>query len=204
MSILIIDYGLCNLDSIKRAIEECGGDSFISSESTQAASADKLIIPGVGNFKDAMMRMDTSGWVDSIRHEVINNRIPILGICLGMQLLSTYGDEGGGCNGLALIPGKVIKLAPNIPLERIPHVGWNQVEQVANSPLFENIANCKDFYFVHSYHFVPESAASIIGVTPYCGKFASVIQKDHIYGTQFHPEKSQRSGFQMLKNFINL
>jgi len=204
MKTLIIDYGLCNLDSVKRAVEECGGNPVVELDPQAASIAEKLILPGVGNFYDAMQRLRTSGWYEILQKEVLENKIPILGICLGMQLLATYGEEGGGIDGLGFVKGKVIKLIPETSDIRIPHIGWNEVRHYGNSILFKEIPSNKDFYFVHSYHFVAEEKETIIAMTPYCGQFVSAVESKNIFGVQFHPEKSQRVGFQLLKNFIHL
>ena len=204
MKTLIVDYGLCNLDSVKRATEECSGMPFVSDDPNTIKKADRIILPGVGNYSDAMQRIKSTGWYDAIRDEVIKYEIPILGICLGMQLLSTFGYEGSQGAGLDLIHGEVIRLAGCSPETKIPHVGWNDVVHNDNSLLFKGIPSTKDFYFVHSYHFVPENSDEILAITPYCGGFVSAIGKGTIFGVQFHPEKSQRYGFQLIKNFLSI
>jgi len=204
MNTIIIDYGLCNLDSVKRAVEECGGKTIITDQPDLAKQASKIFLPGVGNFLEGIQRLKRTGWYDVLRKEVVENGIPLLGICLGMQLLASYGEEGGGSEGLQLIPGKVVKLRARSNSDRIPHVGWNEVYQRRNSPLFEGIHAGKDFYFVHSYHFIPEDSGDTTATTPYCGGFASAVNKGNVYGVQFHPEKSQRVGFALIRNFLGL
>jgi glutamine amidotransferase len=204
MKTLIVDYGLCNLDSVRRATEECGGIPFVSGDPNTMKKADRIILPGVGNYSDAMQRIKSSGWYNAIRNEVIKYEIPILGICLGMQLLSTSGYEGNQAGGLDLIHGEVIRLAGCSPETKIPHVGWNEVVHTDNSLLFKGIPNSKDFYFVHSYHLVPENSEEILATTPYCGGFVSAIRKGSIFGVQFHPEKSQYYGLQLIKNFLSI
>lgn len=204
MSIVIVDYGMSNLGSIYRALEECGALNVVISEDPETLkSADRIILPGVGSFSDGMKKLADGGWVDVIRNEVLQNNIPILGICLGMQLLATTGVEGGMSLGLDLISGDVMKLIPNETKERIPHVGWNEVNYQKTNVLFDNIQSGTDFYFVHSYHFVPENINSVIATTPYCGNVVSAININNIFGTQFHPEKSTPSGFTLIKNFLN-
>ncbi|MFH0909121.1 MAG: imidazole glycerol phosphate synthase subunit HisH [bacterium] len=200
--IVIVDYGFCNLDSVLRAVQECGGDAVVSDDPRSAATAGKLILPGVGSFAEAMKSIRALGWDDTLRREVAQNGIPLLGICLGMQLLATRGTEGGDSDGLGLVPGRVVRLTRTTPDLRIPHVGWNEVEQRRPSPLFEGIADHKDFYFVHCFHFVPDHNEDILGTTAYGEDFVSVVGRGIVVGTQFHPEKSLRTGFALLRNFI--
>ncbi|MFA4876158.1 MAG: imidazole glycerol phosphate synthase subunit HisH [Methanoregula sp.] len=202
MKITIIDYGMGNLQSIATALEHCKATVTISNNSDDIFCADKLILPGVGAFADGMQNLCSCGLDRVVREAVIDYKIPILGICLGMQLLADTGIEGGDILGLGLISGDVIKLYPSNPRERIPHVGWNEVYYPKSNSLFTQIPEGSDFYFVHSYHFVPKSASSIIGVTPYCDRFVSAINERHIWGVQFHPEKSSVLGLTLINNFL--
>ena len=205
MQIVIIDYGMSNLGSITNALGECGGENVIVSDDPRKLKvATHIILPGVGSFKDGIDNLVKSGFKDAIRDAVCQDNIPILGICLGMQLLADKGFEGGEVEGLGLIPGIVDRLKPASKSQRIPHVGWNEVSITKSSSLFAGIPTGTDFYFVHSYHFIVKNEANVLATTPYCGSFTSAVGKNNIYGTQFHPEKSQRPGFQLLKNFINL
>ncbi len=204
MRILIIDYGMSNLASVKRAVEECGVNPIVSSYPKDLTLAEKIILPGVGSFKDGMNNINSRGWTEALLNIVNKYKIPVLGICLGMQLLADIGYEGGVVSGLGLIPGKVTKLNNNKVNERIPHIGWNEINIIRNSPLLQDIPSNADFYFDHSYHFKTKNQNDIIATTPYCGKFSSIIGKKHIYGVQFHPEKSMPLGFKLLKNFIDL
>ena len=201
--IAIIDHGLCNLDSIARATEECGGEPFITDDPVRITEAQRIILPGVGAFPDAMRNLRAKGLDAALRKEVMDNKVPLLGICLGMQLLATRGFEVTETEGLGLIPGEVRKLEPKSG-ERIPHIGWDEVSYPRESDLFAGIPERKDFYFVHSFVFVPKDPAIIIGACDYGGGFAASIQYGNIHATQFHPEKSQRVGFQLLKNFLSL
>ena len=203
MAIIIIDYGLSNLGSIKRSLEECGADVFVSNNSEDIKTAEKIILPGVGSFADGMKNLTADGWHLAIKKEVLENKIPILGICLGMELLASKGTEGGINKGLNLIPGVVMPLTPSVKKERIPHVGWNDVNHKESNILFKDIPSGKDFYFVHSYQFIADDDDDVIATTPYCGGIVSAINKDNIWGTQFHPEKSIPVGFKILRNFIN-
>lgn len=139
-----------------------------------------------------------------LTEEVVNKRIPFLGICLGMQLLATKGWEGEETNGLGWIEGEVKRLECHDRNERIPHIGWNEVIFTQGSPLFDGMVSGKDFYFVYSYQLLCRKEQDVLSRTPYCGDFVSAVARDHIFGVQFHPEKSQRVGFQVIKNFLAL
>jgi len=199
---LIVDYGMGNLGSVKRALEECGADVIISDDPAACEQVDHIVLPGVGAFADGMAALTDCGWINPLRTATQKNRIPLLGICLGMQLLADQGFEGGETIGLGLIPGKVSRLVADAPEIRIPHVGWNEVNHVGIHPLFDGIPTGMDFYFVHSYHFLPANAADVLASTPYCGSFISAVALGAVFGVQFHPEKSSRAGFQLLKNFL--
>lgn len=200
----IVDYGLCNLDSIARAVEECGGAPLVSTLSSDLDSASRIILPGVGSYARAMGNLRQSGLDQSLRKQVRDNQVPLLAICLGMQLLSTKGFEGGETDGLDLIQGEVRPLRPFGDDVRIPHVGWNEVEPVKNSKLFTGITGRRDFYFVHSYHFVCSNPADVLAITSYAGGFNSAVGRNNIMGVQFHPEKSQDAGFLLLRNFLSM
>lgn len=202
MSVLIIDYGMGNLGSIRRSLEECGAKVLLSDDPRSLRSAVCAVLPGVGAFADGMKNLEEKGWIPAIREEVVAKGIPLLGICLGMQLLAGVGNEGGKRAGLGLIAGEARRLEPEEPGVRIPHVGWNEVHAVRPSPLFEGIPEGTDFYFVHGYHLVPADAGHLLATTPYCGGFASAVASGSVYGVQFHPEKSGRSGFGLLRNFL--
>ncbi|MEG5015066.1 MULTISPECIES: imidazole glycerol phosphate synthase subunit HisH [unclassified Microcoleus] len=202
--VVITDYGMGNLDSVARAVQECGGHPVISQKAEDFQEAHYIILPGVGAFATGMNHLCASGLNEILHEQVINQGIPFLGICLGMQLLATKGWEGGETQGLGWIDGEVKRLEPDLPDIRIPHVGWNEVMFNKPSPLLDGITTGKDFYFVHSYHFLCKHPQKAIAHTPYCGNFVSAVNKDNIFGVQFHPEKSQRLGFQVLKNFLSL
>ena len=201
-NVCIVDHGLCNLDSIARAVEECGATPHITSRAEDLRRCDRLILPGVGAFGRAMENLRRDGLDDAIRAERERRRLPVLGICLGMQLLAEASEEGGESRGLGLIPGRVLRLKRVAPRERVPHVGWNEIEIVASHPLLAGLPSGSNFYFVHSYHLSCAQKASVLAQTPYCGRFASVVAQDDVMGVQFHPEKSQRAGFQVLRNFL--
>jgi glutamine amidotransferase len=203
MKVLIIDYGMSNLGSVRRAVEECGGEPVVSDNPADLDVAERIILPGVGAFADGMANLNAAGWPDKLRETLANPEIQLLGICLGMQLLATTGFENGVTPGLNLIPGEVVKLQSILNAERIPHVGWNEVHFLKEHSLLEKISNKTDFYFVHSYHFQTIESADAIATTPYCGGFSSVVGRGNVLGAQFHPEKSSRPGFQILRNFIH-
>jgi glutamine amidotransferase len=202
MSVLIIDYGMSNLGSVKRAFEECGADVFVSANPADSENASHIVLPGVGAFADGMAALNCSGWAAKLRTLGANGKLPILGICLGMHLLADVGFEGGETSGLGLISGKIVRLQADCETTRIPHVGWNELQHDSSNVLLVDIPCGADFYFVHSYHFIVENPTNIIATTPYCDSFASVVSKGNVFGTQFHPEKSARHGFQLIRNFL--
>ena len=206
MRVLVVDYGMSNLGSIRRALEECGGDVTISQTPSALTDASSVVLPGVGAFGDGARRLRESGWREAL-HASVGRGIPLLGICLGMQLLATRGFEGEESEGLDIIPGEVRRMIPLTPGERLPHVGWNELRKTPEgerSPLLAGIPDASDFYFVHSYHFAPESISDTAARTPYCGGFSSVLARGRCFGVQFHPEKSGHYGFQLLRNFLSV
>ena len=203
MLVLIIDYGMGNLGSVRRSFEECGADVQILKDPQEFNGASRVVLPGVGSFKDGMEHLENRGWVDFINW-MIEEKLPLLGICLGMQLLAEKGYEGGQVPGLGVIGGEVVRMDPQSDEERIPHVGWDDVCVTQSTPLFSDIPNESDFYFVHSYHFVPVCEDRIIATTPYCGGVVSAVQKNNVFGVQFHPEKSSKSGRKLLENFLKV
>jgi len=204
-NVAIVDYGVGNLDSVRRAIEECGGRPMLVDRAEGLRSADRIILPGVGAFATGMANLQERGLDEALREEVLGNGVLILGLCLGMQLLATSGWEGGTeTKGLQWIEGEVRRLAPPDPAARVPHVGWNEVRFVRPSALFREVPEGRDFYFVHSYHMVCANPRDIVAETPYGSPFVSAVAKNNIYGVQFHPEKSQRVGFKVIRNFVEL
>lgn len=202
-SVAIIDYGLCNLDSVARSIEKCGSTPVITDNRKDLDVATHIILPGVGSFPKAINNIRERSIDRYLEEQIIDNRVPFLGICLGMQLLADTGFENHKTEGLGFISGEVIPLTPSGEDTRIPHVGWNEVLQVSDHPLFKGIEVGRDFYFLHSYHFCPSCKDDILAYTPYAGQFVSAVTKDNIHGVQFHPEKSQKAGFAMFKNFLS-
>ncbi len=204
METAIIDYGMGNLLSVQRAFEKCGSDAVIIDNPLELRDAERIVLPGVGAFPDAMDNLRKNGWIEELTRAVLEKETPILGICLGMQLLADKGYEVRECDGLGYIPGEIIRFTQTQEKERIPHVGWNEILKREDSPLFDGIADGTNYYFVHSYHFRVANEENIATVTPYCGEFVSSVIKDNIVGTQFHPEKSQKAGFKLIKNFLSM
>ena len=198
--VAIIDYGLCNLDSIQRAVEVCGGETVLAQTPDDLAACDRMILPGVGSFARAMENLRATGFADALADLVETDGIPLLGICLGMQLLAQTGSEGGESEGLGLLQGSVKRLSPARG-ERVPHMGWNDVTPPAPSPLFDGIEPETDFYFVHSYH-LESPADEILATVDYCGTIVAAAGRDNVMAVQFHPEKSQEDGFHLLRNFL--
>jgi len=201
--VAIVDYGMCNLDSVGRAVEECGGEAIVTDQASDIEAADRIILPGVGAFPDAMRNLTELGLHKVLEEQVLGEQAPFLGICLGMQLLASVGFEGDETEGLGWIDGDVRRFVPTNG-ERVPHMGWNEIVPAPNSPLFAGIDPGTDFYFVHSYHYVCRSDDDVAATTPYCGGFTSAVARGNVFAVQFHPEKSQRSGFQVLRNFLTL
>ena len=201
--VAIVDTHLCNLDSIARAVEECGGEPQVMDDPSSLDGAGRIILPGVGAFPEAMDYLRRSGMDKALTDAVINKGTPFLGICLGMHLMAETGTEVTAAKGLGWIPGEVCRLEPEEG-ERIPHIGWNEVGFVGKSPLFEGIETDTDFYFVHSYCLACAEKAHSLAETPYCRTFTSIIGRDNIFGVQFHPEKSQKAGFRLLTNFLGV
>jgi len=160
-------------------------------------------LPGVGAFQKGMENIEDLGIKRILKEQVFKHKIPFLGICLGMQLLAQKGFEHGENSGLGWIEGSVQKFEKTNKDDRIPHIGWNEVNFKKENLLFEDIEFGQDFYFVHSYHFKCKNPSNIIATTPYCGEFVSAVRKNNIFGVQFHPEKSQKLGFIILKNFLS-
>ena len=202
--VAIVNYGMGNLDSVARAVQECGGEPVVTDQARDLESATHIILPGVGAFALGMANIRTLGIDAALAEQVRGREIPFLGLCLGMQLLARRGYEPEESAGLGWIDAEVRRLEPNGSPDRVPHVGWNDVELLRETPLFSGVRSGTDFYFVHSYHVVCRDVADVVGRTPYCGTFVSAISRGNIWGVQFHPEKSQRPGFQVLRNFLAL
>lgn len=202
MRVGIINYGMGNLASIRNSLESLSADPFIVNSPEHLLYAERIILPGVGAFSAAMQHLNDDGWIPAIEHAVYEQKRPLLGICLGMQLLFSNGDEGCSSHGLNFIEGEVKRLHLNDNSLRIPHVGWNEVNYRVESALFENIPDQSDFYFVHSYAVVPLNSNDVIARTHYGGDFVVAIRRGNVFGVQFHPEKSSIPGRKLMQNFL--
>lgn len=200
MTTVVVDYRICNLGSVRRAVEAVGGEAVLSSERDEVSAAEKIILPGVGSFRQGMENLKRLDLIPALSRHVAQAK-PLLGLCLGMQLLFEEGLEFGATEGLGFVPGTVEKLEGDLP---VPHVGWNQIEWTRQERINEGIPALSYFYFVHSYVCRPEDDKDILGVTEYGAPFASVIRHDNIWGLQCHPEKSQQPGLTALANFLKL
>lgn len=202
MKIGIIDYGMGNLGSVSRALAAVGARPVISDRPDELREVDRLVLPGVGSFSAGMSHLEERGWPNAIRTMVADGK-PLLGICLGMHLLADTGTEGGQRRGLGIIPGVVKRLDAFGCEERIPHAGWNNVRlDQRGGALFAGIPTGTDFYFVHSYAFEAADPADVLGEITYGSPLTAIIGRGHVFGTQFHPEKSSKGGLCLLKNFL--
>jgi glutamine amidotransferase len=200
MSIAIIDYGVGNLRSVEKAFTSQGIDAAVTRDERVLRGADKLVLLGVGAFGYAMESLRKLGF-DQLVIEAADAGKPVIGICVGLQMMFEEGHEFGSHRGLGLLPGRVIKFPDNV---RAPHVGWNQVEFKQGHPVFCGLPDHSFFYFVHSYYVEPADPSCMMGETEYGRRFASVCGRDNIIGVQFHPEKSQAAGLRLLDNFAKM
>ncbi|WP_029522877.1 imidazole glycerol phosphate synthase subunit HisH [Persephonella sp. KM09-Lau-8] len=197
--ITVVDYGMGNLRSVAKALEKVGFDVKVSSEPKDVENAKAIVVPGVGAFGDAMHNLDRLNLLEPVIKSIKAGK-PYLGICLGLQILFEYGYEFGEHEGLGVLKGKVIRFE-NKEGYKVPHMGWNQVWIKQEEGFFSDIKNGEYYYFVHSFYAVPSNNSDIAATTDYSVEFCSAVQKDNIWAVQFHPEKSQKAGLQLLKNF---
>ena len=198
----IVDYGMGNLGSVKRKMDLLGYDAVISSDSRELKKSDKLILPGVGHFKTAVHRLKSIGLWDFLNEEALGRSKPMLGICLGQQLMCSHSEEGHE-EGLAWFDARVERFRINdMKNIQIPHMGWNTLQKVKDSILLKNIPADAEFYFVHAYHVLSGNEDEIVALTHYGADFVSVLQKGNLFGVQFHPEKSHDAGMRMIDNFM--
>ncbi|QGQ93756.1 imidazole glycerol phosphate synthase subunit HisH [Paenibacillus psychroresistens] len=197
--IAIIDYGMGNLHSVSKAVERLGYDYIVTSDKQEILQADKAILPGVGAFGDAMVYLRETG-LDQTTLDYAATGKPLLGICLGMQLLFTESEEHGNHQGLNLLQGKVVRFQGDY---KVPHMGWNRLAYEQQSPLLQGIAE-GHVYFVHSYHALPDNSSDLLATTDYFQPVTAIVGRDNVYGMQFHPEKSSDIGMKLLGNFLNL
>lgn len=199
--IAIVNYGLGNLHSVRKAVMFVGGDAMVTEDADTILAADKVILPGVGAFADGMAGLESRGLV-SVMQEAAASGTPLLGICLGMQLLFNESEEKGQHRGLGLVPGRVEYFRQ--AGIRVPQIGWNQVDVCKPSSLARRTSDRDYFYFNHSYYCTPDDPAEVLMQTDYGLRYASAVQKGNIYGVQFHPEKSQQTGLNLLQSFVEL
>ncbi len=200
--IALVDYGMGNIRSVSKAIEAAGGEIIITQNPEEIKKSKAIVLPGVGAFRDCMANLNELGILDVVKEEILKGK-PYLGICLGMQILFTESEEFGICKGLDILKGKVIRFS--LPKEyKIPHMGWNRVKFIIKSKFLSEVPDSSYFYFVHSYYVLPEERRVIAGVTDYGVEFTSMVIYENIFATQFHPEKSQKMGLKLIKNFIQL
>lgn len=202
--ITIIDYGMGNLRSVQKGFEKVGFAAKVTADPADLRDAEKLVLPGVGAFKDCMDNLREGGFIEPIRRHVESGR-PFLGICLGLQLLFTESEEFGRHQGLGIIPGKVVRFPGDMHIAgeelKVPHMGWNQIRLRQDAPVFRGVADGSAVYFVHSYYVIPDDPTVVAAVTDYGIEFCSAIRRGNVMATQFHPEKSQQVGLRILKNF---
>ena len=201
MNIAIVDYGMGNLRSVQKAFAEVGFDAHPTADPLEIERSDKVVLPGVGAFKDAVATIRAKRMVEPIARHIDKGK-PFLGICLGLQMLFDVGYEDGEHQGLGVIPGKCVRFEVDRTQGlKVPHMGWNQLRFKKPSPLFRDLTPESNVYFVHSYYVEPNDPNVIASTTDYGGEFTSSIWRDNVVATQFHPEKSQRVGLQILRNF---
>jgi glutamine amidotransferase len=201
--VVVVDYGVGNLHSVRHALEHIGADVQVSSREEDLRSADRIVLPGVGAFSACMQNLLGSGLVEALAEEVLENGKPLFGICVGMQILARVGLENGEHPGLGWVPAIVKRFEVEAQGLAVPHVGWNEITPQIDSPLFKGLKKTPTFYFVHSYYLWPDDPALIAATCNYGESFTAAIQQRNIFATQFHPEKSQQNGLQLLENFLD-
>jgi glutamine amidotransferase len=207
MTTVIIDYGSGNLASAARAFQRMadetgqGGPIVVAADDAAVRAADRIVLPGVGAFGDCAAGVQAAGVREALEDRVIRGGVPFLGICVGMQLMAPVGREHGDHAGFGWIAGQVARLTPFDPALKVPHMGWNALEP-SRHPLFDGIAAGDHAYFVHSYHFLPDNPAHVLATCDYGGPVIAAVGRDNLAGTQFHPEKSQKTGLRLIANFL--
>ncbi len=204
LRVMIVDYGAGNLNSVKRSLDILGAASTVSSDPKDIEMADKIILPGVGHFGRAMSSLQQLELLDPLHQAVIVKRKPILGICLGMELMAEKSAEGNA-RGLGWLDAEVVEFKISDKKRyKVPHMGWNRLRRKKDSRLLKNVDESSEFYFVHSYHLTIRDQSDLLSETHYGISFPSAIEKDNVFGVQYHPEKSHDAGIQVLKNFIEM
>ena len=203
VKVAVVDYGISNVASVLNSFSRIGADAESVSDYHLLSEYTHIVLPGVGSFAAGMSNLKRLDLINPLQDRVAHG-IPLLGLCLGMQLLADEGDEFGPTSGLGLLSGRVIKIQPSGNDLLLPHVGWNEVAQCADSRLMIGLPSCPNFYFVHSYAYADCHADFVVGTTDYAGCQVAVVEKKNIFGAQFHPEKSQKTGLILLKNFVSI
>ena len=208
MKVTIVDYNSGNISSVINSFKEVAKDKAnieVTSDVGKIKSSDKIVLPGQGSFKSCIDALNSiNGLVETLTEFAINNKKPLLGICVGLQMFADVGYEEIETKGLGWISGKVSKIDNQNGKYKLPHIGWNQIDIVKDSKIFKNIENNSHMYFVHSYEFIPNDKNAISSITDYSTKVVCSVEKENIFGTQFHPEKSDKIGLKVIQNFINL
>ena len=208
MKVTIVDYNSGNISSVINSFKEVAKDKVnieVTSDLNKIKSSDKVVLPGQGSFKSCVDALNKiNGLIDTLNEFVISNKKPLLGICVGLQMFADIGYEESETKGLGWISGKVPKIDNQNGKYKLPHIGWNQIKIIKDSKIFRDIENNSHMYFVHSYEFIPENKNVILATTDYSSNIVCSIEKENIFGTQFHPEKSDKMGLKMIDNFINL
>ena len=208
MNVTIVDYNSGNIRSVINSFNEVAKDIVnieVTADLEKIKSSDKVVLPGQGSFKSCIDALNNiNGLVDILNEFAINNKKPLLGICVGLQMFADIGYEETETKGLGWISGKVSKIDNQNGKYKLPHIGWNQIKIIKESKIFKNIENNSHMYFVHSYEFIPEDKNVISATTNYSSNIVCSVEKENLFGTQFHPEKSDKTGLQIIENFINL
>ena len=208
MNVTIVDYNSGNISSVINSFKEVAKDKVnieVTSDLNKIQSSDKVVLPGQGSFKSCVNALNgISGLVDTLSEFAISNKKPLLGICVGLQMFADIGYEESETKGLGWISGKVSKIDNKHRKFKLPHIGWNQINIIKESKIFKDIENNSHMYFVHSYEFIPEDRSVISATTDYSSNIVCSVEKENIFGTQFHPEKSDKIGLKIINNFINL
>ena len=208
MNVTIVDYNSGNISSVINSFSEVANNKLdleVTSDLNKIKSSDKVVLPGQGSFKSCVDALNNiNGLVDTLNEFAINDKKPLLGICVGLQMFADIGYEETETKGLGWIPGKVSKIDNQNGKYKLPHIGWNEINIVKESKIFKDIENNSHMYFVHSYEFIPEDKSVISATTDYSSNIVCSVEKENIFGTQFHPEKSDKMGLKIINNFINL
>ena len=208
MNVTIVDYKSGNISSVINSFKEVAKDKVnikVTSDLNKIKSSDKVVLPGQGSFKNCIDGLNSiSGLIDTLSEFALNNKKPLLGICVGLQMFADIGYEEVETKGLGWISGKVSKIDNQNGKYKLPHIGWNQINIVKESKIFKNIENNTHMYFVHSYEFVPNDKTVTVATTDYSSNIVCAVEKENIFGTQFHPEKSDKTGLAIISNFISI